>query len=186
MTLQRSIFLKANEYLEIAQDMFGPKIPEWEFCGIEIENAGPHLKYYPETRQVAIVLSDKIINDEVQLTFQLSHEVCHLLHPSMNSKTLEPYKTTNFNEGLSTFFQIEITSRLIEKPLLIGNIEKHSTNYYHAYRLVEQLLSIDRKIVTMLRSLEPRIDNINHTHFNEIEHKVEDALIQKLIEPFKS
>lgn len=59
-------------------------VNQWSYCGIEINDHSPHLAYYPDTNEVAISLSERVKNDDIQLIFQLAHEVCHLLYPTMD------------------------------------------------------------------------------------------------------
>ena len=177
----------ANIFLEEAQEMFGDKILGWEFSGIEIGRK-PSLKYYPLEGQVAIVLSENVKENAIQLAFELSHEVCHLLHPSMNHQTMELYATTFMNEGVATFFQIhimEMTELLIDKEPMVLQLKDHSLPYYKAYCLVQELLSIDPEIIKNLRKIEPRIDFIQRHHFATLDLPVPEDLIGNLIKPFE-
>jgi hypothetical protein len=95
-----------NELRQETELLFGESINDWIFTGIEINDRTPSLMYYPETKSVSISLSKKVTENDLQLIFQLSHEACHLLHPSMELKTLIQNPPLVINEGLSTFYSI--------------------------------------------------------------------------------
>ena len=94
----------AMQLINKAELQFGSISSEWNYCGIELNDGTPHLKYYPELREVRISLTNKVKEDNNQLLYQLAHEVCHLLYPTMDIDTGTREPTTILNEGISTYF----------------------------------------------------------------------------------
>ena len=173
----------ANEYISIAQEEFGPMCSEWHYVGVEINNMAPHLRYYPETESVSISLSKKIIADETQLHFQLSHEVCHLLYPTMSLNGIRE-ATTVLNEGISTYFSVWAAGRFCPQEYLINNLEQHSPHYFRAMAAVHELLKNDQDAIKRLRLLEPKLNKLNHHHFEQAELLASEVLISELLSTF--
>lgn len=173
----------ADEYINIAQENFGPMCSDWEYVGVEINDMGPHLRYYPEDGHVAISLSEKTQDDEIQLHFQLAHEVCHLLYPTM-SLSGEKEPTTVLNEGVSTYFSLWATGRYCSQEFLIDNLKQHSSNYYRAMLLVHELLEIDREAIKKLRMYEPRLNRLSFEHFEKSGVSASGRLISDLLATF--
>ena len=174
----------ADEYIHIAQENFGPMCSEWVYVGVEINDMGPHLRYYPEDGYVAISLSEKIKDDEIQLHFQLSHEVCHLLYPTMNLSG-EKESTTVLNEGVSTYFSLWATGRYCSQDLLIDNLKQHSSNYYRAMLSVHELLEIDQEAIKKLRMYEPKLNRLSFEHFEKSRVSASERLISDLLATFE-
>jgi len=178
------LYKLALNFLKIAQKLFGPKVEGWTFTGVEIKDKGPNLEYYPETGNITIVLSEKVIEDKIQLVFQLSHEAYHLLHPSRDFETNTLYPTTVFNEGLSTYFQVMMTSYQADEKFLLKDLKDNSPNYYNAFKLVENILNQDNLIVQKLRKQEPNIDRLLHDHFKKVKANTPKEIIEELLKPF--
>lgn len=170
----------ADEYLLIAQENFGEMCSDWSFVGIEINEMNPHLRYYPEDGHVAISLSKKIINDEMQLHFQLAHEVCHLLYPTGAREA-----TTVLNEGLSTYFSVFAAGHFCTQEILIDNLKQHNPNYFRAMMLVHALLEINRDAIKLLRDIEPQLNRISFEDFEQAKVAAPQELINNLLAVFE-
>ena len=144
----------SRQYIAIAEEQFGPMCSEWKYIGTEFNDMGPHLRYYPDTRSVAISLSERARNDEIQLHFQLAHEICHLLYPTTCVETSEQEKPTTFNEGVSTYFSILAIEKFGVTAEIIKNLRDYSPNYYDALTLTCQLLETDTQAILKLRSVQ--------------------------------
>ncbi|MEI7695748.1 MAG: hypothetical protein WCI64_08920 [Chlorobium sp.] len=156
-----------KQYLSFAEELFGTMSSDWEYGGIEINDNPPHLRYYPDIGKIVISLSEKVRNDDVQLCFQLSHEICHILYPVMNTDDIEIDKRTVLNEGISTFFSILVIKNLCDIQFIIDNLREYNTNYYGAYVLVNELMSLDFQAIKKLRIVEPMINLIKLNHFDD-------------------
>lgn len=98
----------ARKFISLAESMFGAMTSEWKYRGVEFNDSPPHLAYYRVRAEVAISLSLKALDDELQRNFQLAHEVCHLLYPTADVETATVPRTIVINEGVSTYFSIYI------------------------------------------------------------------------------
>jgi len=157
---------------------------DWNYIGVEFNNMGPHLRYYPENGGVAISLSERDKEDEVQLHFQLAHEVCHLLYPTTNL-TGERGATTVLNEGVSTYFSVWAAGRFCSQDFLIDNLKQHSHNYYGAMVVVRELLEINHEAIKLLRKLEPQLNRLSFEHFKQAKIVASEALIHELLAVFE-
>jgi hypothetical protein len=174
----------ANEYINIAQEEFGPMCSEWRYVGVEINDMPPHLRYYHETASVSISLSKKVTSDETQLHFQLAHEVCHLLYPAMSINGTKE-ATTVLNEGVSTYFSVWAAGRFCSQEYLINNLEQHSPNYFRAMTAVQELLKNDQEAIKKLRLLEPELNKLTHQHFEQAKALASKELISELLSSFE-
>lgn len=174
-----------NKLIDDAESLYGKSLDDWRFSGIEINDRPPSLKYYPETGDVTISLSKKVINDNLQLIFQLTHEVCHLLHPSLEFPSLYQNQTIVINEGLSTYFSIIKTQEYFKNgDDLIQNLKTYSTNYFDAYNLVKSLLDLDNDSIKKLREIKPRIDRLTIEDFKKANLDVAVDFMNNLLRPF--
>jgi hypothetical protein len=174
----------ANEYIEIAQENFGPICSEWNYIGVEIKDMAPHLGYYPDEGNVVIFLSNKVRDDKVQLHFQLAHEVCHLLYPTMTlSGDFE--KPTVMNEGVSTYFSVWAAGRYTSQEFLINNLQEHGLNYYLAMEKVHELMTDNQNHIKRLRQLEPKLNKLQKSHFKNTSIAISDTLVDELLSTFK-
>jgi hypothetical protein len=174
----------AKEYLNEAEEFFGPMISEWDFSGVEFGDSPPHLVYYPEACFVGISLSNRAKEDDLQLHFQLAHEVCHMLYPCMNIDTLQFEKPTVLNEGVSTYFSIIATSKFGVMQEAVANLRQHNIRYFEAFSLVLELMSVDKQAIKKLRVVEPRLNRILPIHFSLAKIDVSDDLMQELLRDF--
>lgn len=140
----------ATKLILVAESFFGPMRSPWEYCGVVFRDHPPHLYYAPDTTTVQISLSLRAINDELQRDFQLAHEVCHLLYPSVEPGMSTKPQTNVINEGISTYFSIIIVSALHGEDAaqaVVDSLASNSPNYFSAFQLVSTLLSKDRDAV---------------------------------------
>lgn len=175
------------ELLDDAQNLFGRMLDDWTFYGIEINNMPPCLVYYPDTGHITVSLSKKVISDEKQLLFQLSHEICHLLHPSRERESPILYNTLVINEGISTYFSVFKIGQYFDcEEDLINNLKYYYKDYYFAYTCVKDLLQIDPDAIKILRKKVPRVDKLTESDFDILPHTVPKELIENLLLPFSS
>jgi hypothetical protein len=174
-----------NKLIDEAETLFGKRICDWNFNGVEYNDRQPSLKYYPETGHVTISLSHKAIDDDMQRIFQLSHEVCHLLHPSQEYPSLLINKTLVINEGVSTYFSILKTHEYFDNSeFIIDNLKTYSNKYYEAYLLVKELLEYDNNSLKALREQNPRIDKLKIDDFDCLKFDLAIEFKKKLVSHF--
>ena len=141
--------------------------------------------YYPDTGRVTISLSRKVIDSDIQMTCQLSHEICHLLHPSREREDLTLNDTIVINEGVSTYFSVLKTGHYFEgEEDLITDLKEHSKDYYFAYSCVKDLLQLDPNAIKILREQTPRIDKLKEEDFDRLPYIVPSELKRNLLLPF--
>lgn len=147
---------RANELLYIAKHLFGPMTSPWRYAGVVFRDQPPHLYYALEDKSVQIALSLRAIDDEFQRDFQLSHEICHLLYPSVEPDSLTPSRTTALNEGISTYFSIltvtmdygeEAANTALQSPA------EYSLKYFKAFQFTSSLLQANKDSVKNLRAI---------------------------------
>ena len=172
-----------EDYIRIAQDNFGPMCSEWKYNGIEFQDNGPHLGYYPDTGHVVISLSNKAKDDEEQLHFQLAHEVCHLLYPTM-SLDGKHEKPTVMNEGISTYFSVWAAGRFSSQEYIINNLREHNQKYHFAMSKVQELLEKDQDCIKNLRLIEPKLNKLTKSDFKKLNILVPEELIDDLLSVF--
>lgn len=174
-----------EKLLLIAEERFGPRLVDWIFIGIEINDRPPFIKYYHESGQLAISLSQRVIGNDYELIGQLSHEICHLLHPSIEYPSLTKNPTLVINEGLSTYFSISAMTKFLNaEDLAINSFKVNSPNYYAAYLAVKELLDIEESSIKRIRYLCPRIDKVTPEHFRKANISCSDFLIGRLLTEF--
>lgn len=174
----------AQHYIAIAEEMFGPRCAEWKYIGTEFNDMGPHLRYYPEERSVGISLSEKARNDEIQLHFQLSHEVCHLLYPTTCVETKKQEKPSILNEGVATYFSILAVEQFGVTTEVIKSLREYNPNYYDALALTCQLIEADNQAILKLRSIQPKLNKVEIQHFKMVGLDIPEELMSKLLDTF--
>lgn len=160
----------AIKLIALAEGLFGPMTSPWKFCGVIFRNRPPHLFYYPDATTVQISLSYRAINDLFQRDFQLAHEVCHLLYPSIEPEQPESPQTNALNEGISTFFSVIVVAAFHGKEMQQGTIESLANNsprYHAAFQLVSNLLSKDENAIQIIRAIQPMINKVNEADLKE-------------------
>jgi len=174
----------SQQYITIAEEQFGPMCSEWKYIGTEFNEMGPHLRYYPDERSVAIPLSEKARNDEIQLHFQLSHEVCHLLYPTTCVETNKQERTSTLNEGVSTYFSILAIEQFGVTTEIIKKLRDYSPNYYDALALFCQLIEEDNQAILKLRSIQPKLNKIEAQDFEMAGLDIPEELNSNLLGTF--
>ncbi len=142
--------------------MFGLMTSSWTYSGVISRDHPPHLYYAPETKSVQIALSLRAIGDEFQRDFQLAHEVCHLLYPSIDPDQPEMPKTTVLNEGISTYFSVLVVSTGYGDKAVTTALESLATSdrYFSAFKLVLALMRRDTDAIKKLRKIQPMINRV--------------------------
>jgi hypothetical protein len=156
----------ADEMLLEAQTIFGKKVNGWQFNNVEINDGFPHIKYYPNGF-INISLTSRVLNDYNQLCYQLSHEVCHLLHPSKEFETGIDHNTLVINEGMATYFSILQMLKLNIHDEAIEGLRNNLPNYYNAFLAVNKLMSINPDSIKIIRNIEPTIDRLTIDDFTK-------------------
>lgn len=159
---------RAFELINFAEAMFGPMTSEWVFGGVIFQDTTPHLSYLPYEGKVDISISTKCIGDDVQMYFQLSHEVCHLLYPSKKFEDFSGYdldaSTANvLNEGISTYFSICIVGRIFDEETVVHclcSLQENSPNYFSALQAVTEMMKSDKDSVKKIREVNPMINDV--------------------------
>lgn len=168
------------EMLNYAEELFGKKITEWTFVGIEFRSDGPHVRYYSE-KKISIVLSSNCSNFSpipLQLFYQLAHETCHLLYP-----TGKPDANV-LNEGISTYFSKIYHERRFPGSTYAIDCIKNS-KYYEAFQLVEKLISNDNEVIKKIRQINPMISYVSEEELLNLNLNLSKKEISKLVSKFE-
>jgi hypothetical protein len=175
----------AEELLCEAELLFGKKINDWNFANVYVMDKGLHT-LYEDNGNISICVSKKVYEDNSQLYYQLSHEVCHLLHPSMEYPSSIKHKTLVINEGVSTLFSFKVCFDKFNISIedMIELMKKDAPNYYLAFQNVSDLLSIECDAIKLLRNLKPRIDTLKKEDFKKSGINASSKLITNLLKPF--
>ena len=178
---------RAKELITLAQDLFGPMSSDWGYDGVAFYNHPPHLNYSPDTGKVQIWLSLKALGDEFQRDFQLAHEVCHLLYPSVAlDNPVEP-QTNVINEGVSTYFSIiavDLYHGEDAAAVALQSLQSHAPKYYFAFQKISSLLRRDRNVVKKIREIQPMINDLTSGDLHGCGLSLTDQEIESLVEPF--
>lgn len=186
MTFHNYNKIQFNNILKVAQLIFGEAIHEWTFGGIEVTEE-TSLRYYPTIGIVTIGINKFVISSPQLYLSHLSHEICHLLHPSREypGKFLNP--TLVINEGISTWFQILVMqNNKSQAQLFTKELKEVKPNYYHAFLLIDELLKYNIESILLLRNVQPRIDRLVIDDFEKAGVQVPMELKRKLLETFNS
>jgi hypothetical protein len=174
----------AADFLVEAQRLFGPKCNDWLMSSVEIEDSVPHLKYYPETGYISISLSEKVISDDLQLRFQLAHEICHLLYPQYDRKTFNKEEQNVLNEGISTWYSIYVIKDRCDIEGVLNGLKISAINYYNAYILTKELIDIDNRAIIKVREIQPKVNLLTIDNFIMAKLNIRRALINDLLNKF--
>jgi hypothetical protein len=121
--------------------------------------------------EIQIVLPKYCLNDEVQGIYQLSHEAVHCLgHPGRFSPV------TMLEEGIATFFQ---TKYYNPQAFLVPE-----DRYGIAYRLFDEMYSINKDLIRKIRSTKPTISYITADDILNVDLNVPVKLAAEITEPF--
>lgn len=174
----------ATELISLAENLFGPMRSPWKYSGVVFRNYPPHLYYAPDTTTVQISLSLRAINDEFQRDFQLAHEVCHLLYPSVDSEHPAEPQTNVFNEGISTYFSVMVVAAFhgeVAAQAAIDSLATHSQKYFFAFQQVSALMSKDRDAVKKIRAIQPMINKVSEDNLRASGLALTDEAINALV-----
>ncbi|WP_028572820.1 hypothetical protein [Desulfonatronum lacustre] len=152
---------RAAQLISIAEQLFGPMSSPWTYAGVTFRDQPPHLYYFPEATSVQIALSLRAVGDDLQRDFQLSHEVCHLLYPSIDPIQPDEPRTIVLNEGISAYFSVIVVATDYGDEaagIALENLATHSPNYFRAFKLVLALMQRDRDAIKKLRAIQPMIN----------------------------
>jgi hypothetical protein len=155
---------QATALISLAEDLFGSICSPWTYNGVIFRDCSPHLYYAPETTTVQISLSFKAIGDERQRDFQLAHEVCHLLYPSVEPEHPEKPQTNVINEGISTYFSVFVVTKLHGEDAaqaVLESLATHSPRYFFAFQQVAVLMRMDRDSIKRIRETQPMINKVS-------------------------
>jgi hypothetical protein len=154
---------RAVQLISIAEQLFGSMRSPWKYLGVTFLDQPPHLLYFPEETSVQIVLSLRAVGDDLQRDFQLSHEVCHLLYPSVDPNQPDEPRTLVLNEGISTYFSVAIVAADYGDEaarMALESLATHSPNYFRAFNLVSALMQRDKDAIKKLRTIQPMINDV--------------------------
>jgi hypothetical protein len=174
----------ATQLISIAEGLFGSMCSLWSYRGVIFRDHPPHLYYEPDTRSVFISLSQRAIDDELQRDFQLAHEVCHLLYPSVESESPSKPETTVINEGISTYFSVIVVSALHGEESahsVIDSLATHSPNYFSAFQHVSALLRMDQDAIKKIRGIQPMINKVREADIRASGLPLADEAIKSLV-----
>jgi hypothetical protein len=179
--------IKATELISLAENMFGSMCTSWKYIGVIFQDQGPHLCYYPEARSIQISLSFRAIDDEFQRDFQLAHEVCHLLYPTVEPDYPETPQTNIINEGISTYFSIVVLEASYgEEAVQIAkeSLKAHSPRYFFAFQQVLDLLSKNLDAIKIIREIQPKINKVNKYDLRKSDLEITEQAISDLVSIF--
>jgi hypothetical protein len=168
----------AIKYLIEAESLYGTRTKDYEYVGVELNEAGPPKVWYPWNKFIVIQVSRSTANDKRHAIFQLAHEVVHVLSPNGQPTT------NNLEEGLATYFSKIVTDRDTGDNLYATN-SIQPTKYLKPFELVEKLLIIDPDAIKKLRMHQPVIGNITKQNFLDAGLNLEDDIIDELIKPME-
>ena len=154
---------RAVRLIALARQMFGPMGSPWKYAGVMFRGHPPHQHYAPETTSVQIALSLRAVENDLQRDFQLSHEVCHLLYPSVDPARPEKPQTIVLNEGISTYFSVLVVDADYGEEaagIVLESLAKNSPAYFGAFKLVLRLMRNDRDAIKKVRAIQPMINDV--------------------------
>lgn len=186
-SINKEITKLSHDMIFVAEEFLGLMTNDWNYIGVEFSDHPPHLFYYPETGDISISLSYKAMADEAQLIFQLAHEVCHLFYPTMRKGSSNFSGATVFNEGISTYFQINILQQTHGGEfagIVLENMKTSSPKYYNSRELVTELLTIDQLAIKKIREVQPFINDVTLSDFEKARVFIDAKLAQKIIAKF--
>jgi hypothetical protein len=163
------------KYLIEAEELFGKRLSNYEYMGIELNEDGPPQIWYPQGKYVVIQVSQSVMDSYPQAIFQISHEVIHLLSPNGRPNT------NNLEEGLATYFSKIMTDRDSgDVNYAFGNIQK--SKYFRPFEIVSALLAVDPEAVKKLRAIQPSIGEITKQNFIDLGIELDEGIIDELLE----
>ncbi len=171
-------------YLSVAESMYGPVAPGVSLAAVYFA-VKPGIIYMRDSSSVGITLSPDASQNEARLVYQLSHEVCHVLHPGYDFSTGIKDETLVINEGLSMHFSFEMSAAFMEREILMEATRNQYPNYFEAYLIVTELLSYGPGIIKKLRELQPRINRLTPDCFMNVNRSIPQDLIGSALSKFR-
>lgn len=159
-----------GDWLEQAEQQFGPRDRSWTILGIEVGGLRPGVwfpKYSDASRCVVISLSNMCQSNEEQARFELSQEIVHLLAPNGGGEAL------NIEEGVATLFANKVGPRPVTAP-----------SYVKVLGYVQELLKIDPDAIRKLREKKPRFEDFTPEFIQKHVVGVSDQLASDLCTPY--
>lgn len=151
-------------YWAEANKMFGENLKNWQYNGINYGDEGPMIRYFPQNREVKIMLLPLVKFDLFRGLFQLSHEVVHLV-----SLPKEQIKyTSNLEEGCAVWFSFFQINKLPGGSDYLKRCEIEKTNYGKPYELVSKLLGQQKEAIKFYRKHQPIIGKIGLPEFEKV------------------
>ena len=96
----------------------------------------------------------------MQRDFQLAHEVCHLLYPSVNPSQPNEPKPIVLNEGISTYFSVMVVAADHGDEaagMALESLATNSPKYFNAFKAILALMKRDTGAVMKVRAIQPMI-----------------------------
>jgi len=140
---------RLGHILRIAQELYGPRDPNYTILGVEFGGDIPQIWYPGDCGHVVVQISPACATDMNRACFQMAHEAIHLLSPSG-----EP-RTTVLDEGLATHFSIRYMRKHLNSVWCIDE-----ESYRSACSLTEQLLALDSNMIPTIRRRQPSLPRV--------------------------
>lgn len=147
-----TIASRISDALNEAEQRFGPRDQSYFYAGHEFVSRHPSTWYPGDRQHIVIQLGLECSQDMVQATYQLAHEVIHLLSPTgaASANVLE--------EGLATWFSEDYCRRATGQT-----IRPTVPSYGIASDLVRSMLESSSDCIRLMRQVEPCISKIPST-----------------------
>ena len=171
----------ALRLLNVAEDSFGPKITPVPFTKVLIGDK-PSIIYFDNS--IGISVSEKVREEPMQLVYQLAHEVCHLLYPTMDFKSKERPPTIVLNEGVSTWFSVIQAGQYISHEILLDSIRTRDDEYYNALIIYTELWAIDNDIIKKIRKIQPALNKVTKDDFTTLGLQIPEHILDAALAEF--
>jgi hypothetical protein len=171
--VKQLITSKLEHILQTAEERYGARDYSYTILRIEFTQEEQPQIYYPRDKQIIIQITQNCITDIDYAVYQVAHEAIHCLSP-MGKKAANVLE-----EGLATLFSIEYTRENGNNDLKV-----YDPKYKDAYKLVEELISIDPEIIKKLRNVQPTISLVNKDLIMKTNPNVPEKLAEDLTKKF--
>lgn len=143
--------------LEEAEFLFGPRDRSYELLEPQIYERPFAQAFFYGGRKIRVYLTNLCRSDPYAVTYELAHEVVHLLNPVLHGQA------TILEEGLATFFAGRYAYR-------VHGIERETSEprYYRAMCAVAPLLATNVLTIKELRARQPVISKIDERLLVEV------------------
>lgn len=160
--------------IEEAEARYGVRDRNYTLLGVEFGAETPRIWFPRSSDKIIVQLTDNARLDPNRATFQMAHEIIHLLAPIM-----APANALVVEEGLAVVFSDEI-----------GGLQRQKwhtspgTNYSRAGEAVASLLSHGPAIVKQIRAVEPSFSNWTADLLAKTVPSIDPFLAKRLCAPF--